>query len=217
MKTDEQLKKDVEAELEWDAAINAANIGVAVKDGVVTLTGHLDTFTEKRTVERAAQRVGGLRALAVELDVKLAADHARSDSEIAQGIETAFQWSTQVPVDRIRVKVEKGWVTLTGEVEWDYQRRKAESAVRPLIGVVGITNLISLKEQVSSTNVTNRIRDALKRQAEREANAIEVIVKDSTVTLEGTVHSWAERAAVAGASYSAPGITQVINKLQVVH
>lgn len=215
MKSDEQLKKDVEAELEWDASINATNVGVAVKDGVVTLTGHLDTFTEKRMVERAAQRVAGLRALAVELDVRLAADHVRSDSEIARAVETAFQWSSLVPFDRIKVKVEKGWVTLTGEVAWDFQRRKAESAVRPLIGVVGITNLITLKSQVSPSNITKRISDALKRQAEREANAIEVIVKDSTVTLEGSVHSWAERAAVQGATYSAPGITQVINKLTV--
>lgn len=215
MKSDEQLKKDVEAELEWDAAINATHIGVAVKDGVVTLAGHLDTFTEKRLVERAVQRVAGLRALAVELDVKLAADHVRNDSEIARGIETAFQWSTLVPADRIKVKVEDGWVTLTGDVEWDYQRNKAESAVRPLIGVVGITNRISLKAPASPTNITNRIRDALKRQAEREANAIEVTVQDGTVTLEGTVHSWVERAAVQGAAYSAPGIAQVVNKLHV--
>ncbi len=215
MKSDQQLKKEVEAELEWDASINAANVGVSVRDGVVTLTGHLDTFTEKRFVERAAQRVAGVRALAVELDVKLAADHVRSDSEIAAAIESAFQWATTVPHEKIKVRVEKGWVTLAGEVEWEFQRRKAEACVRPLVGVAGITNLITLKAQVTPANITHRISDALKRQAEREANAIEVIVKDSTVTLEGTVHSWAERAAVQGASYSAPGISQVINNLNV--
>ena len=161
------------------------------------------------------QRVAGLRALAVELDVKLAADHVRNDSEIARAVETAFQWSSVVPSDRIKVKVEKGWVTLTGEVDWEFQRRKAEASVRPLIGVVGITNLISLKSQTTPINITNRIRDALKRQAEREANGIEVTVKDSTATLEGEVHSWSERAAAQGATFSAPGITQVINKLHV--
>jgi osmotically-inducible protein OsmY len=215
MKTDTQLKKDVQAELEWDASVNAANVGVAVKDGVVTLTGHLDTFAEKYQIERAASRVSGVRALAVELDVKLAANHVRSDSEIAQAVESALQWHALIPADRIRFKVEKGWVTLSGEVDWDFQRRNTEKAVRTLVGVTGVTNIITLKALTSPANVTARIRDALKRQAEREANAIQVDVVDSTATLRGQVHSWSERVAAQGAAFSAPGITRVVNELRV--
>lgn len=215
MKTDAQLKKDVQAELEWDASVYAANVGVAVKDGVVTLTGHLDTFAEKYQIERAALRVSGVRALAVELDVKLAANHVRSDSEIAQAVESALQWHALIRADRVRFKVEKGWITLSGEVDWDFQRRNTEKAVRTLVGVTGVTNTITLKALTSPANVTARIRDALKRQAEREANAIQVDVVDSTATLRGQVHSWPERVAAQGAAFSAPGITRVVNELRV--
>ncbi|MDE2300016.1 MAG: BON domain-containing protein, partial [Burkholderiales bacterium] len=169
MKSDAQLKTDVAAELEWDPSINATNVGVAVKDGVVTLTGHLDTYAEKYAIERALQRVQGVKAIALELDVKLASSHVRSDSEIAAAAESAFKWHALIPAERIRVKVEKGWVTLTGEVDWEYQRREAEKAVRPLTGVVAVTNSITLKRNVAPANITHRIRDALTRQAEREA------------------------------------------------
>ncbi|MDE2628140.1 MAG: BON domain-containing protein [Burkholderiales bacterium] len=215
MKSDAQLKTDVAAELEWDPSINATNVGVAVKDGVVTLTGHLDTYAEKYAIERALQRVQGVKAIALELDVKLASSHVRSDSEIAAAAESAFKWHALIPAERIRVKVEKGWVTLTGEVDWEYQRREAEKAVRPLTGVVAVTNSITLKRNVAPANITHRIRDALTRQAEREAKGIEVDVSGSTVTLRGTVHSWAERSAAQGAAWSAPGISRVVNDLIV--
>ncbi|MDE2094418.1 MAG: BON domain-containing protein [Burkholderiales bacterium] len=215
MKSDAQLKTDVAAELEWDPSINATNVGVAVKDGVVTLTGHLDTYAEKYAIERALQRVQGVKAIALELDVKLASGHVRSDSEIAAAAESAFKWHALIPAERIRVKVEKGWVTLTGEVDWEYQRREAEKAVRPLTGVVAVTNSITLKRNVAPANITHRIRDALTRQAEREAKGIEVDVSGSTVTLRGTVHSWAERSAAQGAAWSAPGISRVVNDLIV--
>jgi osmotically-inducible protein OsmY len=210
MKSDAQRKKDVQAELEWDASVNAANVGVAVKEGAVTLTGHLDTFADRYQIERAA-----LRVLAVELDVKLAANHLRSESEIAQAVESALQWHALIPADRIRFKVEKGWVTLSGEVDWDLQRRNTEKAVRNLVGVTGVTNTITLKALTSPAKVTARIRDALKRQAEREANAIQVDVIDSTATLRGQVHAWSERVAAQGAAFSAPGITRVVNELRV--
>lgn len=215
MKTDAQLKIDVAAELEWDPSINATNVGVAVKNGVVTLTGHLDTYAEKYAIERALQRVLGVNAIAMELDVKLAPGHVRSDSEIAAAAESAFKWHALIPAERIRVKVEKGWVTLTGEVDWDYQRSEAEKVVRPLTGVVAVSNAITLKRHVAPANITNRIRDALTRQAEREAKNIEVEVSGTTVTLRGKVHSWAERSAAQGAAWSAPGIGQVVNELSI--
>lgn len=215
MKSDAQLKKDVEAELEWDPSINATEIGVAVKDGVVTLSGHLDTFVEKYEVERAVQRVAGVRAVAVEMEVKLTSGSKRSDAEIAHAVETAFAWHSSVPADRIKAKVEKGWVTLTGEVDWEYQRAAAANLVRPLVGVVGVNNGIVLKARTTPDNIEKRIRDALTRQAEREAKGIEVQVQGSTVVLRGSVHSLAEREAARGAAWSAPGITRVDNELRV--
>jgi osmotically-inducible protein OsmY len=215
MKTDAQLKKDVSAELDWDPSINATQIGVAVKDGVVTLTGHLDTYAEKHAIERAVQRVQGVKAFAVEVDVKLAPGHQRSDSEIAAAAESALKWHSLVPEERLQVKVEKGWVTLKGEVDWEYQRRNAEKAIRPLTGVVGVSNAITLKPTTSATNVADRIREALTRHAEHEAKHIEVVVSGSTVTLRGKVDSWPERTAAYGAAWSAPGVLSVVNELKV--
>jgi osmotically-inducible protein OsmY len=215
MKNDVQLKKDVQAELDWDPAVDATNVGVAVKHGVVTLTGHLETYAEKFAIERALQRVAGVQAVALELDVKLAPGHVRSDAEIAEAAETAFMWHALIPSERIKVKVEKGWITLSGQLDWEYQRRNAEDAVRHLTGVVGVSNAITLKPQVLPANVSSRIHDALTRQAEREAKAIQIDIAGATVTLRGHVHSWAERAAAQGAAWSAPGVTQVINELRV--
>ena len=215
MKTDAQLKADVSAELEWEPSINASHVGVAVDNGVVTLTGHLDTFAEKFAVERAVQRVQGVRAIALELDVKLEPGRKRSDSEIAAAAESALKWHSLVPEEKIQVKVEKGWVTLKGEVDWDYQRRSADQAVHPLTGVVGVSNTITLKSRTTPTNVANRIREALARHAEREAKHIEVIVNGSAVTLRGNVDSWAERGAAYGAAWSAPGVLSVVNEIKV--
>lgn len=215
MKTDAQLKDDVSAELEWDPSINASQVGVAVKDGVVTLTGHLDTYAEKHAVERAVQRVQGVQAIAVELDVKLDPGHRRSDSEIAAAAKSAFKWHAQIPLDRIQVQVEKGWVTLSGEVEWEYQRREAEKAVRPLTGVVGVSNSIQIKPRVTPSNLAQRIREALARHAEHEAKHIAVDVEGGVVTLRGSVDSWAERSAAAGATWSAPGVSKVVNEIRV--
>lgn len=215
MKSDSQLKKDVESELEWDPAIDASQVGVLVKDSVVTLTGHLDSYAAKYAAERAAQRVKGIKGLAVELDVRLGALAKRTDGELAAAAESALKWHALVPEERIKVMVEKGWVTLSGEVDWDYQRNHAVKAVRALTGVVGVSNNISVKPQVTPANITQRIQGALERQADREAKNIEVIVSGSTVTLKGQVHSWAERAAAQGAAWSAPGITSVVNQLRV--
>lgn len=215
MKTDAQLKTDITEELQWDPSINAAHVGVTAKNGVVTLTGHLSTFAEKHAIERAAQRVEGVKAVAIELDVKLSPGHKRSDSEIAEAAESAFQWSVLIPGERIQVKVEKGWVSLNGELDWEYQRSSAEKAVRALTGVVGVSNNITLKPLVAAADLKNRIRDALSRHAEREAKNIEVTVSGSTVTLRGRVDSWAERTAAQGAAWAAPGIGLVVNDLAV--
>jgi osmotically-inducible protein OsmY len=215
MKTDEQLKKDVTAELEWDPSINATQVGVAVKNGVVTLTGHLDTYAEKYAIERAVQRVRGVNGIAVEVDVKLDPSHKRSDFDIAAAAESAFKWHALIPSGRIQVMAEKGWVTLKGEVDWEYQRREAEKAVRTLTGVVGVSNGITLNQGVVQANVATRIQDALVRHAENEARGIEIIVLGTSVTLRGKVNTWSELKAASIAAWSAPGVSIVVNELKV--
>lgn len=216
MKTDAQLKEDVTKELEWEPSVNASQVGVAVKNGVVTLTGHLDTYAQKYNVEKAVARVAGVKAIALEVDVKLEPGHKRSDSEIAEAAENALLWNTQVPDDRIQLKVEKGWITLKGEVDWDYQRKSAENAVRALTGVMGVSNSIALAPTITPANVAGRIREALARHAEREAKKIEVSVQGTTVTLQGDVASWEERVAAGSAAWSAPGISRVVNEIKVL-
>lgn len=215
MKTDSQLKDDVTAELAWDPSINAAAIGVMVKDGLVTLTGHLDTYAEKHAVERAVRRVSGVRGIALELDVKLAPEHQRSDSDIAQAAIAALRWHSLVPDDHVRVEVEDGWVKLTGEVDWPYQFSSAEQCIRPLTGVRGVTNLVSIKPRVSEKDVAGQITAALTRHAEREAKHIAVEVEGSVVTLTGDVNSLAEHDAAIGAAFATRGVSQVVDKLQV--
>jgi osmotically-inducible protein OsmY len=215
MKTDSELKKDVLAELAWDPVVPEAKVGVSVNNGVVTLTGHLDSYSEKIAARRAAERVGDVKAIAMEIDVIPLGVHQRSDTEIAAAVDHALSWNTSVPKERIKVTVEKGWVTLSGEVDWNFQRRAVERLVRPLKGVVGISDNISIKTTAVPTNLTNRIQDALVRQAMREAKRIEIATDGGVVTLSGQVHSWAERSAVEGATWSAPGVNRVNNLLTV--
>lgn len=215
MKTDAHIKADVTDELAWDPAVNATGIGVAVKDGVVTLTGHLDSYAEKHAVEQAVHRVAGVRGIAVELDVRLATEHKRSDSDIAHAAAMALQLNSLVPDEKIQVLVENGRVTLTGEVDWSYQLASAEQCVRPLAGVRGLTNRITIKSRASSKDVGDQITAALTRQAAREAKHITVEVEGSVVTLWGKVHSLAEREAAVGAAFSARGVSRVVDKLEV--
>lgn len=215
MKSDVQLRDDVLAELKWDPIVNATDVGVIVKDGVVTLTGHIASFAEKYAAERVAQRVDGVKALAVELTVKLTSAHERSDAEIASAVESAIEWNSLVPKGKVHPTVEKGWITLNGEVEWDYQRRAAEGSLRNLLGVIGVTNLVKVKPRVSATDIETKIQDALVRQASREARRIDVVVDGAQVTLEGTVNSWAERRAAQGVAWAAPGVSTVINHLHI--
>ena len=153
MKTDAQIKKDIQEELDWDPAVRATDIGVIVKEGVVTLTGHLGSFAEKQAAEQAVQRVGGVKAVAIEMDVHLHTDDARSDTDIAAAADHALQWNTSVPRGKVRLQVEGGWVTLSGGVDWDYQRRAAEHAVQNLVGVVGVTNRIAIEPHVSPVDI----------------------------------------------------------------
>ena len=215
MKTDSQLKADALAELAWDPAINPAAIGVIVKNGLVTLTGHLDTFAQKHAAERAVRRVAGVRGIAVELDVRLAPEHRRSDSDIAQAAVAALRWNSLVPDDRVQVEAEDAWVTLTGEVDWPYQLTSAQQCIRPLTGVRGVTNLVTLKPHVRGHDIAQQITEALKRHAEREARHIDVEVDGGTVTLSGTVDSLADHDAAIGAAFGTRGVTSVIDKLDV--
>jgi osmotically-inducible protein OsmY len=215
MKTDSQLKHDVNAELEWDPAIDSAHVGVAVDEGVVVISGHLHSHAEKYAVERAVQRVAGVRAIAIEAEVMLEPQHQHSDAEIAAAIETAFRWHAQIPQDRIRVRVEKGRVTLSGEVDWDYQRHNAELVVRPLTGVVQLVNKIALRERKAPEYVAHRIQEALARYAEHQAQQVEVRVEGDVATLRGMVNSWAERETIQAAAWLAPGISRVVNQIQV--
>ena len=215
MKTDLDIKNDVLTELSWDPLVPEARIGVAVHEGVVTLTGHLDSYAEKVATKRAAERVAGVKVLAVELDVIPTGVHQRSDTEIALAVEHALSWSTSVPQGRVKATVEKGWVTLSGELDWNFQRRAVESIVRPLKGVVGVSDNVRLKTLPVSSNLSSRIQEALMRQAVREAKRIEISMDGSVVTLRGHVHSWAERSAAEGAAWSAPGVSRVNNEMTV--
>jgi osmotically-inducible protein OsmY len=215
MKSDLQIKTDVTAELAWDPAVNATSVGVAVKDGIVALSGTVDTYIEKHAVERAVRRVAGVRGIAVDLEVRLAPGHARTDAEIAQAALHALRWHSLVPEDRVKVEVEDGWVTLRGEVEWAYQSASATSAVRPLVGVRGIANEITLVQQARPLEIRADIAAALMRHAQREALHIAIDVEAGVVTLQGLVDSLAEHDAVVGTASAVKGVTRVIDRLEV--
>lgn len=215
MKTDAQLKSDVTDELTWDPAVNANHIGVLVNDGVVTLTGHLDSFAEKQAVEHAARRVAGVRGLALELDVRQPAAHEHSDSDIAQAAAGALRLNFMVPAGKVQVEVENGWVTLTGEVDWGYQYAIAEQCVRPLPGVRGLFNEITVKTRVKGEDIARLITAALTRHAMREARHIGIEVEGGVVTLSGKVQSLAEHDAAIGVAFSTHGVSQVVDRLHV--
>jgi len=215
MRPDAELKNDVVAELAWDPAIHATAIDVAVKEGVVTLSGHVATLGEAHLAERAVRQVFGVRDIQQRLDVKLAPRHRRTDDEILVAADAVLAWIGGVPTQDVRVIVERGWIELSGEVDWDYQRKALEAQLRPLVGVLGIRNDLALRHQLTPADLTSRIAGALQRQARREARHIDVKVDGGTVTLGGVVHSWAERDAVTGAAWAAPGVRCVVDELLV--
>jgi osmotically-inducible protein OsmY len=215
MKTDMELQKDVAEELRWDPRIRWEEIGIAVRDGVVTLEGFVPDYNQRRLAAKAVERVAGVRAVAQELKVKLPDILRRSDTEIAHQVVNALAWDIEVPEKLVKAKVEDGWVTLEGELDWQYQRLAAERAVRYLTGVKGVSNLITLKKHVSPLDVSDRIKAALQRSAESDAKKIHVATTDGHVTLTGTVRSWGERADAERAAWSASGVSAVDDRLAV--
>ena len=215
MKSDLELKDDVLSELAWDPTVHADAIDVTVKDGVVALSGHLGTYAEQRAVEKAVRRVTGVRGVALDLEVRLAPGHERGDSDIARAAIAALQWHAWVPHERLHVQVQDGWVTLSGEVDWHYQLASAEQCIRPLLGVRGITNNITVRSRVSERDVSNQIIGALKRHAQREASRIEVDVHGSVVTLEGAVDSLPEHDAALAAAAATRGVSRVVDHLSI--
>jgi osmotically-inducible protein OsmY len=213
MKTDSELRRDVERELEWDPSIDARNIGVAVKNGVVTLTGYVSSYADKWRAERIAKRVAGVTAIANEIEVKLSTE--RTDPDIAEAARAALKSDSRVPADRIKVIVERGWVTLEGTVDYYYQKSAAESDVRYIAGVRGVTNAIVVTPKVSPTDIRLKIEEALKRSAQLDASRISVETEGSKVILSGTVRSWAEREEAEMAAWAAPGVTEVENRIKV--
>ncbi|ACA17303.1 transport-associated [Methylobacterium sp. 4-46] len=211
--TDKDLRRDVLDELDFDPSLDATNIGVAVSDGVVTLTGHVGSYAEKVEAERAARGVKGVRAIAQDIQVRSPEAKKVEDDQIAARALAIIDWSVHLPKDTIQVKVAKGWITLTGTVAWQYQLMGAEAAVRKLSGVVGVTNLIALRPAVKPTAVRDRIVKAFKRHALVEADAITVRVEGDRVTLEGAVATMAERDAAERAAWSVPGVRSVEDRI----
>jgi len=213
IRKDEQIQQDVLAELKWDARVQPNEIGVSVKDGIVTLTGWVDSFLKKWSAEEAALRVRGVKAVANDLEVRLSTQ--QTDPDIANAVLHALEWDAGVLLDKIQVAVSKGWVTLKGEVEWQYQREDAERVVRRISGVKGVSNLIVVKPRVSPTELKKKIEEALVRSAQLDAAKITVEIQGSKAILKGSVRSWAEKQEAERAAWSAPGITAVENRIML--
>ncbi len=216
MYTDQDMQKDITAELKWDSSLRDDDIAVGVREGIVTLGGFVDSLADKGKAERVAARVKGVRAVVNEIEVKLPTWSQRADPDIARAVLDALKWNIAVPHEHLRVKVEDGWVTLEGEVPWYHQKEAAERSVRFLTGVRGVLNLVTLKAQPTPRDVKKRIKDALHRAVEFDAEHITVEVEGNRAVLQGSVRSFAELQDAERAARNAPGITEVVNRLGVI-
>lgn len=216
MTQDSQLQQSVLAEFNWEPSVTAGHIGVTANAGVVTLSGHVDSYAQKHAAETAARRVKGVKAVAEEIEVRLPFDARRSDEDIAAAAIQRLSWNVSVPRDGVRVTVEKGWVTLTGQVNWWYQREAAEHDIRPLHGVVGISNQTTIKPRVNTAGLSDEITHALHRSWFFNPNTVHVRADGGKVVLTGTVHSFHERQVAGRTAWAAPGVTAVENNLAVV-
>ncbi len=209
------LRQNILDELEFEPKVDAAEIGVTARDGVITLTGHVGTYAEKDAAEKAARRVKGVRAIAQEIDVRILGPRRTDDDDIARRAVKILDWNISIPKQMVQIRVCKGVVTLTGNVEWQYQKNAAAAAVRDLSGVVGVSNLIEVVPGISADDVKKRIENALERDAELEARAIQVDVSGGKVTLKGKVRTWSERRAAERAAWSAPGVCALDDQLAI--
>lgn len=215
MKTDAKIKLDVQDELSWEPSIDETKIGVAVDEGIVTLSGEVDNFSKKLAAEKAAKRVSGVKGVAEDIVVKYPSSIDKSDTDIAKAAVEALEWHSSVPDNAVIVKVENGWVYLTGEVKWSYQKYSASNAIKNLVGVKGVSNNIKLKQTVKPVLVKDTIEEAFERSARIDAKSIVVTADGSTVTLSGKVHSIKEKEEAEKAAYRAPGVLDVVNKLKI--
>jgi osmotically-inducible protein OsmY len=215
MKSDVQIQRDVVDELHWEPITRQLELGVACKDSVVTITGNVSSYIQKNAAVKAAERVLGVRAVADDVRVQIGRDGLKSDTELAHAAANALRWDALVPTDKVKARVDGGWVSLDGEVEWEYQRRAAVRVVSNLEGVKGVTNLITLRPVISTTEVAAKIKAALRRAAETEADAITVDAVDGRITLRGKVRTSADRRDAERAAWSAPGVREVVDQLTV--
>jgi osmotically-inducible protein OsmY len=215
MKSDFELKRQVEEELAWDPAVEITDIGVEVHERVVTLSGHPASYAAKLAAEKAAQRVAGVKAVVVEMNIRLPHSDVRTDEEIANAVRSMMRWTVGLSEEAVKVQVEKGWVTLRGEVDRAFQSHVATRTISYMRGVTGVSNLIRIGGKAAAQDIGEQIGKALQRHAEREAKHIEVRVHEGTVTLTGKVDSAGERSAVRGAAWAAPGVHAVVDNLTV--
>ena len=215
MKSDIQIQKDVMDELKSQPFLNASEIGVAVKNGIVTLSGQIDTYSKKLSAEKAAKKVAGVKAIAEDIQIGVSPAYNKTDTEIAEAVLNALKWHTAVEEEKIKIKVENGNVTLEGEAEWDFQRSNAKTAIENLTGVRSVFNLITVKPKITASDIEQKISAAFHRSATIDAGKITADVMGSRVTLRGTVHSYTEKEDAENAAWNAPGVLSIENKLEI--